>query len=33
MENYTRMKGTFTGVFVSSGNPSLTISGEFDAKK
>lgn len=32
MENYKRMKGSFTGVFVSSQNPTLTISGEFDIK-
>ncbi len=31
MENYKRMKGTFTGVFVS-GATEISISGEFDAK-
>jgi hypothetical protein len=34
MEPYTRMKGTFTGVFVGgTGTSDITISGEFDISK
>jgi hypothetical protein len=33
MENYNRMKGSFTGVFVSGSAPEIAISGEFDISK
>lgn len=33
MENYNRMKGSFTGVFVSGSNLEIPITGEFDISK